>query len=558
MLSKLYIKNIAVIKELTIDLIGGFNVFTGETGAGKTILISAINAVLGERTSKDIIRTGEDKAFVSALFTGISPAVSAQMEEMGFPLEEDEDLLISREINSEAKANCKINGRPATASILKLIAGELIAIHGQHDSAELMSPEKHMRFIDSFGELEGDIEAYKDVYEQMQTTKRELQALNMNQAEKARRTDLLDYQIGEITDAKLTDGEEEELLAEKKIIKNSGDILEGLSNSYSFLNGDGEVQGICDLLTDFASTLAIPAKYIDGFEAMSAKSQEMQFELQEYASQIRDYIDELEFDPNQLALIEERLDLIYRLKLKYGENIKEILEYLENAQTELDNITFSEEKIAALTAKYQRLLEEATALAQQLSTKRAEAGERFTKKIEQELFALDMPLVRLLVGCKEKPLSADGVDEIELLISTNAGEQPKPLAKIASGGEISRIMLAIKNVMADKEQIDTLIFDEIDTGVSGRSAGKIGIKLKQVSKNRQVICVTHLAQVSAYADNHLFIDKVVEDGHTFTKVKTLSYEERKYEIARIIGGENITDISLQNAEEMLKIAIDKG
>lgn len=559
MLSQLYIKNIAVIKELTIDFISGFNVFTGETGAGKTILINAINAVLGERTSKDIIRTGEDKAFVSAIFTDIPSHVIDIMNEMGFDISHGEDLLISREIigGDSSKTNCKINGKPATASILKAISSELISIHGQHDSGDLMNIDKHIEFIDSFGEIEGDIESYRTVYNKMSEIKSELKAFNINEAEKERKMDLLTYQINEITDASLEAGEEDTLLADKKIIKNSEHIVESLNSVYVILKGDEDSSGVCDMLDSLSKNLGVPSKYIDSFESMDSKVQDMLFELEEYSSLVRDSIEEMDFDPNKLDEIEGRLDLIYRLKKKYGNSVDEILGYLDKAQAELDNISFAEEKVAKLEAEYNKLNEEAKKLAEKLTEKRKLSGEQFVARLENELSALDMPLVKLVISCKEKDLSPNGADEIEFLISTNAGEAPKPLAKIASGGEMSRVMLSIKNVMANKEQIGTLIFDEIDTGVSGRSAGKIGMKLKQVSQNRQVICVTHLAQVASYGDNHLFINKVVEDNHTYTRVKTLTADERKYEIARIIGGENITDISLKNAEEMLKFSMEQ-
>ena len=552
MLAQLYIRNVAVIQEASIDLAKGLNVFTGETGAGKSVLIHSINAVLGERTSKDIIRTGEKKALVSALFTGLPPRILALAEELGFPLE-DGELLLSREIGLDGKSSCKIGGRPVTAALLRELGESLINIHGQQDTHQLMAADKHIGFVDEFGLLGSRLQEYQSVYRELCQVLEDLSSSNLDEAEKARRIDLLQYQIGEIEEAGLHLGEEEELDSRKRIIKNAQKISDSLAQVHSILTGEyGE--GLLELLDQVIGGLGEAGTYLESFGEFAVRAQEMRYELEEYAASARDALEEMEYNPQELDAIEQRLDTLYRLKKKYGSSVKEILAFQQKASEELEGITFSEERTAQLETQKQVLEAKAKSLADELTKARLEAAERLCQKVQGELVQLDMPSVTLAFSHRERALGPMGQDDLELLISTNPGEPPKPLAKIASGGEISRVMLAIKNVMANEDEVDTLIFDEVDTGVSGRAAQKIGRKLMQVAEHRQVICVTHLAQVAAYGDHHLLIQKKVEGDRTYTNVLPLTQQQRVEELARIIGGENITEISLQNAREMLTLA----
>ena len=552
MLAQLYIRNVAVIQEASIDLAKGLNVFTGETGAGKSVLIHSINAVLGERTSKDIIRTGEKKALVSALFTGLPPRILALAEELGFPLE-DGELLLSREIGLDGKSSCKIGGRPATAALLRELGESLINIHGQQDTHQLMAADKHIGFVDEFGLLGSRLQEYQSVYRELCQVLEDLSSSNLDEAEKARRIDLLQYQIGEIEEAGLRLGEEEELDSRKRIIKNAQKISDSLAQVHSILTGEyGE--GLLELLDQVIGGLGEAGTYLESFGEFAVRAQEMRYELEEYAASARDALEEMEYNPQELDAIEQRLDTLYRLKKKYGSSVKEILAFQQKASEELEGITLSEERTAQLETQKQVLEAKAKSLADELTKARLEAAERLCQKVQGELVQLDMPSVTLAFSHRERALGPMGQDDLELLISTNPGEPPKPLAKIASGGEISRVMLAIKNVMANEDEVDTLIFDEVDTGVSGRAAQKIGRKLMQVAEHRQVICVTHLAQVAAYGDHHLLIQKKVEGDRTYTNVLPLTQQQRVEELARIIGGENITEISLQNAREMLTLA----
>lgn len=553
MLSQLYIENIAVIQKATIQLDHGFNVFTGETGAGKTILISAINAVLGARTSRSIIRSGENRAVVSALFTDISPEVAGQVEEMGYTAE-DGQLMIHREMNADGGGSCRINGRPATTALLRQIASLLIDIHGQRDSQELLSTEKHMAFVDGFGELEGDLAPYREVYKKLQETKEKLESLQMDESYKLQRQDILQYQIGEIEGARLTPGEEEELLSQREIIRNAEKITGALGLSYQLLTGGEEGLGIVSALESLGEELDTASRFIEELGDYREKTEDLRYELEELSSTLRGYLDDYNFDPRQLDEIEGRLDLIHRLKKKYGATIQEILDYGERSAQELDELTFADERAEKLRGEVEALTAEAKKLAAVLTGKRKEAGERFIQSVQQELAYLDMPGVRLTLRLTQRELGPSGQDGVEFLISANPGEEPKPLSKTASGGELSRVMLSIKNVLAGRGGVGTVIFDEIDTGVSGRAAQKIGLKLAQVAVGRQVICVTHLAQVAAYAGHHSRIYKQVEEDRTYTHVEVLDREERVQELARINVGENITSTALDSAREMLTLA----
>jgi len=552
MLTQLHIQNIAVIQKATIQFREGLNVFTGETGAGKTILIAAIDAVLGERASRDIIRTGEDRAFVSALFENISPVALGALEELGYP-DEDGAVLISREITAAGKNTCKINGMPATVSILKSISSLLIHIHGQRDSQQLLRSERHRELVDAFGSLEGDVAAYKAAFDEMRRIKAELESLNLDEAQKAQRLDMLGYQIAEIEAAALEDEDEEEsLLVRKKIIKGSESILEGLGEAYQALAGDGESgAGVQELMDAATEGMERAAAFVETLEPTARRLREIGYELEEFQGEIRRSLEGYEFDPRELDALEYRLDTIYKLKKKYGGGIPEILAHLERAREELERITLSEQRTAQLTQELAAAEKKAEKLAAALTKKRLAATERFTGSVERELIFLDMPSVTLTVSHGAKALAADGADELELLFCANVGEVPRPLSKIASGGELSRMMLAIKNVLAHRDHIDTLIFDEVDTGVSGRAAGKIGQKLAQVARDRQVICVTHLAQVAAYGGNHLYIHKEVENGRTYTRVTPLEWERRVEELARITSGDHISAPALESARELL-------
>lgn len=552
MLSQLYIENIAVIRQATIDFQQGFHVFTGETGAGKTILISAINAVLGGRTFKEIIRTGETRATVSALFTEISEELCKKIEVLGYPLE-DNQLLVQREIDLSGKGQCRLDGRPATAAMLREVCSLLIDIHGQHDNQELLSAEKHLGFLDSYGAYPQEMAAYTAAYERMCECAARLDKLQMDESYKLQRMDILQFQIKEIGDAKLTDGEEERLVEQQKRIRNAERITESLGAVYTLLNGNGEeMRGALEALEEVSTELDTAAKYLTEFGGYSEKLSDAYYMLEELGSRARDTLEDADFDPRQLDAIESRLDTIYKLKKKYGNSIAEILEYFERISEEYQSLELSDE----LTAHLQRELDEANlvlhTVAEALTACRLAAAAEFSERVEQELAYLDMAGVRFSITRREKPYGPTGADEMEFMICTNTGEEAKPLAKIASGGELARIMLAIKNVLAEKDGIGTIIFDEVDTGVSGRAAQKIGKKLAEVARHRQVICVTHLAPVAACAAHHYRIYKTVEDGRTFTRVEELTRPQRVQELARIMVGENITESALKSAEEMLE------
>lgn len=552
MLSQLYIENIAVIRQATIDFQQGFHVFTGETGAGKTILISAINAVLGGRTFKEIIRTGETRATVSALFTEISEELCKKIEVLGYPLE-DNQLLVQREIDLSGKGQCRLDGRPATAAMLREVCSLLIDIHGQHDNQELLSAEKHLGFLDSYGAYRQEMAAYTAAYEKMCECAARLDKLQMDESYKLQRMDILQFQIKEIGDAKLSDGEEERLVEQQKRIRNAERITESLGAVYTLLNGNGEeMRGVLEALEEVSTELDTAAKYLTEFGGYSEKLSDAYYMLEELGSRARDTLEDADFDPRQLDDIESRLDTIYKLKKKYGNSIAEILEYFERISEEYQSLELSDE----LTAHLQRELDEANlvlhTVAEALTACRLAAAAEFSERVEQELAYLDMAGVRFSITRREKPYGPTGADEMEFMICTNTGEEAKPLAKIASGGELARIMLAIKNVLAEKDGIGTIIFDEVDTGVSGRAAQKIGKKLAEVARHRQVICVTHLAPVAACAAHHYRIYKTVEDGRTFTRVEELTRPQRVQELARIMVGENITDSALKSAEEMLE------
>ena len=552
MLSELFINNIAVIERASIDLEPGFTVLTGETGAGKSMIIDAIHAVLGERTSKELVRTGESSASVSAMFTGLSEDALAILDGMSVPREEDGSLLIQRDIRLEGKSACKLNGAPATVTMLKSIAPRLVGIHGQHESYELLSPELHMTYIDSFGKLETLLEKYRQSYKRLRELQRQLRDLNTDENEKSRRMDLLRYQIEELEGANITPGERESLTESRDIARNSERISSAIEVVKGLLSGDEERGGILSDVSAAAGELERMAGYMSQLEEPVQKLREAGFLLEDADMALQSRSGD--FDPAALDETEERLDLLYRLGLKYGESEEQMLQYLADCQEELHKIEFSDEEKERLAAEYEQEKQNAIALAKELSAKRRAAGERFTKQVKSELAFLNMPGVEFVTQIERVPLTPTGCDKLQFLVSANKGEPPKPLSKIASGGELSRIMLAVKTVLSGRDKIDTLIFDEVDAGVSGAAANRIGEKLKEVSENRQVLCITHLAQIAAMADHHLRISKHVEKGRTYTQVEPLDLEGRKRELARIIGGEEITKLQLDMAGEMLKRA----
>ena len=547
MLTSLKIENVAIIESAAIEFGCGLNVLTGETGAGKSIVIDSINAILGERTSRDIIRTGAQSAKVYAVFEDVNERVRNFLDENGIDCE-DGVLIINRTLSREGKNVCRINGAPVTVSMLREIGGELVDIHGQHDNQSLLSPEKHCGFVDSFAGNADLIADYREKYGRLCEIRSKLKKLTTDESSKSQRIDFLTYQIDELEKAEITIGERDELKARKSLINNSQKVIESLNIAYEALKADGA--GI-DMITDAESEIANASAYMETLGEASEKITDIRYELEDIAETVRDAMTEVDFDPSELEDIDERLDLLYRLSKKYGDTEEEMLEYLEKARAELDNIAFSEERVKELQKQEKEALAETETAACKLTESRKTAGEKLSNAICSELEFLDMPNVRFVVKCNDIGLTENGKDEIEFLISANAGEEPKPLAKIASGGELSRIMLAIKNVLAETDGVDTMIFDEIDTGVSGRAAQKIAMKLRSASKGRQVICVTHLAQIAAQGDVHLYISKSVSDGKTYTNIKSLIEEERVAEIARIMGGMEITKLQLESAREML-------
>lgn len=551
MLSNLYIENIAVIEKTSIDFKKGLNVMTGETGAGKSIVIDSINAVLGNRTSKELIRTGASSAFVSAEFTNLSEKALAVIDEAGFELE-DGELLIQREISTTGKNKCRINGRPATVSTLKEIGVQLINIHGQHESYELMSPELHISYIDKLAGLESEIEAYQEVYKKYKKLSAELKKATVDESERERKIDLLKYQIDELEDADLRDGEYEELNEQKAVLQNSEKIMEAIMSSRALMNGDEESSGVLESLQEINSQLSDISEYMSEVEPINSRIESAIYELEDCLSELTGLTDLVDTDGGSLDSIEERLDLIYTLGKKYGSTIKEMLDFLDKAKKELNALVMYDENREALIKECDKAYKEAEKLAKALSEKRRATSSEFADKVCEEMAFLDMPNVKLVVVQEKCELNSLGCDNIEFLISTNPGEPPKPISKIASGGELSRMMLAVKNVLSDKDDIDTLIFDEVDTGISGSAAQKVGLKLREVSKSRQVLCVTHLAQIAAMGNSHFKISKSVRDEKTFTKVEELDHEGRKQELARIIGGTEMTKASLDYAEEMLR------
>lgn len=552
MLSNLQIENIAVIKSASIDFENGFNVMTGETGAGKSIVIDSLNAILGERTSRELIRSGADSASVCAEFQNVGDNVKNELEKLG--IEKDDTLIVSRKLTPDGKNVCRINGMPATVSMLKALGVQLVNIHGQLDNQSLLSPETHCSFIDKLAGSGRELNEFKELYSLYIKNENELKSLNTDVNEKNRRLDILNYQIEEIQKADIRPGEKDELTEKLGFLRNAEKVLDLLHTAYAALNGDGEMPGAADVAADAASKLLSAADYSSDFTETANGVNDAAMNLSAYTEELRDKIYSLDYDPNETERAEERLNVIYRLSQKYGDSEEDILAYLENAEKERDALSFSDERAEQLRAETEKAYNEALAAAKKLSEIRIEAGKKFSADVERELAFLDMPSVKFIVNDSVGELYENGIDNIEFLLSANAGEEPKPLSKIASGGELSRIMLAIKCVLSELDDIDTLIFDEIDSGVSGRAALKIAAKMKELSKTHQVICVTHLAQIAAFADEHKLISKEEKDGRTYTCIASLDYNGRKYELARIMGGLTVTQSILNSAEELLSSA----
>ena len=560
MLSLLHIENIALIESADIRFGTGFNTLTGETGAGKSIVIDSISAVLGERTSRDLIRTGAKSAFVSAVFCALPELEWFQSS--GIRPDENGELLLEREIQGDGRNLCRVNGRPMTVAQLKALGRQLLNIHGQHDGQQLLDEGCHLDYLDRFGGLSPLLEAYLEPYEAMARIQREIRSLQMDDAEKSRRIDTLNFQINELERAKLKPGEDEELAAKKSILRNAGKMISALEAADYALDGGGEAEGAVGLLSTAADALSQAARYAEQGSSQSAvltelaeKLNQMRYDAYDALEQARDMREELDVSPEDIDRMESRLDLLYRLEKKYGGSVEEMLEYLQRCQEELEQIQYSSDRIGHLEKQLAQLRTEAERRGGVLTQARREAGVQLQARIQRELADLDMPKVRFEVQITPKEgefgMDATGMDQVRFLMSANVGEDLKPINKIASGGELARIMLALKNVLAEADDVASLVFDEVDTGVSGRAAGKVARKMAQVARQKQILCVTHLPQIAAMADTHFFVEKGERKGRTFTNVRELSREDRAVELSRLTGGETISRAMLESARELL-------
>ena len=550
MLSSLQIENVAVIQKANVHFEKGLNVLTGETGAGKSILIDSINAILGNRTSKDLVRTGAAKAVIRAAFENVPPAVLDSLEKAGY--ERSEALLLSREITAEGKSTCRINGMPATAAILRELCGGLININGQHDSVGLLNPAHHESILDAYAQNRTEYQEYYAVYRELVKVKRELDAQITDESEKQRRIDLLSYQVQEIEDAALTAGEEQTLESRRKVLSNASTIRDRIAQCYALLSGDDETPGAVDLLGE-ASNAVDAAAQLDGELSTSAgQLLDLYYNAKDAAADLIGRLDAYETNDAELDEIEQRIDLIYKLKRKYGDTVEDIIAFGQKAREELELIQSSQERVEHLQAEQHRLYVLAREKAETLPQTRLKAFEELNKRISGTLDFLNMPGVRMTLHHARGPLASHGQDSIEFYISTNPGEAPKPLAKIASGGELSRITLAIKNAMADKDAVPTVIYDEIDSGVSGKAASRIGEVLRQSAEGHQILCITHTAQIAALADCHLLIQKNIANERTYTEIHPLDEDGRVDALAHLISGDHVTELSRANAREMLE------
>lgn len=552
MLTTLYIENIAVIEKTSIDFSQGLNVLTGETGAGKSIIIDSINAIMGQRTSKELVRTGAKTALVTAQFDDVNDTVKAKLAELGYNNEDDDTLILQRTISATGKSSCKINARPASVTVLKEVAKNLINIHGQHESYELFSPDTHIDYIDSFGELKNELEDYREKYKKYKALKKQLNEANSDESARLHEIDLLTYQTTELFNANVQPDEIEQLENERIILMNSEKIFILLNDSRELLDGDERTAGGIEAVESAMNYIQRAASLNGEYESISESITDVYYNLRDCIETISDAADSVESDPQRLEEIDERLDLLNRLTRKYGCECNELPPLAEKMQTRLEELLSYDKNKDQLEADYKEAENNALVAAQKLSEIRKKTAKVFSERVREEMSFLNMPNVQIVTQFENTDFYEKGTDKVEFLISANPGEPPRPVAKIASGGELSRMMLAIKTVLASTEDIDTLIFDEVDTGISGSAAQKVGLKLKEVSKSSQVLCVTHQAQLAALADAHYLISKQVEDGRTFTQVKLLDFDGRKHELARIIGGVNITDAALAHAESMLK------
>ena len=550
MLSLLHIENIAVIEQADISFNQGFNILTGETGAGKSIVIDAISAILGERAYRDMIRTGTTKASVRAVFTDVPEF--PWFSENGVTY--DRETIIQREVHLDGKNICRVNGCLVTVTILRKLGIQLINIHGQHDSASLFDETNHLAFLDAYADNEALRLAYAEKYAAVSALRREIDSLTMDEGEKLRRMETLKYQIAEIEKANLEAGEDEALEERRKILQNAEKLSDGMNTAVECLYGGDETDGAASLLAEAERELARLSRFTDAYAQLHEKVSDLMYQVQDVAEELRDARDDLSYSAGELDQIESRLDIIHKLRRKYGTSCADILEYLSSAKQELDEIEFADDHLERLNKKLLKAEKEAWDGAYALRDNRIASAQKLSARILTELAQLDMPRVQFSCEFTELELMANGADAVAFYMSANAGEALKPLSKVASGGELARIMLAMKNVLAEKDQVATLIFDEVDTGVSGRAAQRVAEKLKSVAKHKQVLCVTHLPQLAALADTHLLIAKAERDGRTYTTVTPLDLEGRKRELARIIGGANITETTLKSAEEMLSIS----
>ena len=550
MLSSLQIENVAVIQKAEVHFEPGLNVLTGETGAGKSILIDSINAILGNRTSKDLVRTGAAKAVIRAAFEQVPSAVLDKLEQSGY--ERSDALLLSREITAEGKSSCRINGMPATAAVLRELCGGLININGQHDSVGLLNPAHHLGILDDYAQNRTVFQAYYTLYRELVRVKRELDALITDEAEKQRKIDLLQYQVQEIEDAGLTAGEEQTLENRRKVLANASAIRDRLAQSYALLSGSDDAAGAVDLLGEASNAVDTAAQLDPALAAAAGQLLDLYYNAKDVAADLIGRLDAYDTNDAELDEVEQRLDLLYRLKRKYGSTVEDVIAFGQHAREELDNIQHSQQRYDALQAEKMRLYAQAREKAEALTQTRLKAFEELNARISGTLDFLNMPGVCMTLRHTRGPLASHGQDSVEFYISTNPGEAPKPLAKIASGGELSRITLAIKNAMADKDAVPTVIYDEIDSGVSGKAAGRIGEVLRQSAQGHQILCITHTAQIAALADCHLLIQKNVSNERTYTEIHPLDENGRVEALARLISGDHVTELSRANAREMLQ------
>lgn len=549
MLSCLQIENVAVIQKAEVHFQPGLNVLTGETGAGKSILIDSINAILGNRTSKDLVRTGASKAVIRASFAQIPDVVLDKLEAAGY--ERSAELLLSREITAEGKSSCRINGMPTTAAVLRELCGGLININGQHDSVGLLNPAHHLSILDDYAQNAKLYQEYYVLYRSLVKVKKELDAMITDEAEKQRRIDLLSYQVQEIEEAGLTAGEEQTLEARRKVLANASTIRDRVAKAHALLSGDDDTPGAVDLLGEASNAMDTAAKLDESLSGVSGTLMDLYYSAKDAAAELIDRLDAYDTNDAELDEIEQRLDLLYRLKRKYGDTVEDIIAFGQKAREELEQIQFSEQRHDQLQAEKLRLYGLAREKAEALTQTRLKAFDELNARITDTLQFLNMPGVRMTLHHARGPLASHGQDSVEFYISTNAGEAPKPLARIASGGELSRITLAIKNALADRDAVPTVIYDEIDSGVSGKAAGRIGEVLRQSAQGHQILCITHTAQIAALADCHLLIQKNVTNDRTYTEIHPLDTEGRVEALARLISGDHVTELSRANAREML-------